>query len=324
MGLAVGDALGYPAEFRSRSLLLSLLGENALFDFVGINDSVFAGVPPYIFGAEHPPGSFTDDTQMSLCVAEALLRSWDASLPELMKDMARHFVAWSQSPENDRAPGSSCMTGCENLSQGLPWYEAGVAQSKGCGSAMRVAPIGLVYSSNRRRLLEVARASSLPTHGHDAAVEGAAAAALLVAMALEGASPEMMWEHVLQECGPRSSDFRECWETLPAFLSEPPEKALSKDGLGEGWVAEEAVASALYCYWRHPNDFVAAVHMAALTDGDSDTLACITGGISGAALGLEALPLSWRQRVEQSDRLHEVGAQLWEAAQRVQRQTQGL
>jgi ADP-ribosylglycohydrolase len=177
---------------------------------------------------------------------------------------------------------------------------------------MRVASIGLLYWKHREQLLEVARASSLLTHGHNAAVEGAAAAALLVALALEEKTPQDMFDEVLATCGPRSQDFRRCFERLPSLLERDPSEVLSNRGLGEGWVAEEAVASALYCFWRSPRDFASTVLMGANTDGDSDSIACIAGGISGAFNGFEAIPKEWRDDVEGAKALVELSDALYD------------
>jgi ADP-ribosylglycohydrolase len=315
LGLAIGDALGFPTEFRSHKQIVAAFPPRGVEEMVSIDDPRWAGTA-VVVGAEHPPGTYTDDTQMTIAVARALLVAGDADLDTLMREMGRNFVEWSESPDNNRAPGSTCMTGCAGLAGGVPWREAGVAQSKGCGSAMRVAPIGLFYWHNRARLLEVARSSSLLTHGHHAAIEGAAAGALMIALALEGASPAEMYGAIMEECAPHSPDLRACFEKLPSLLNEPPEIALSKQGLGEGWVAEEAVASALYCVWRYPRDFREAVLCGVNTDGDSDSIACITGGIMGASLGLEAIPKAWREQVEHSSFLYELGQQLYAASQK--------
>ena len=88
---------------------------------------------------------------------------------------------------------------------------------------------------------------------------------------------------------------------------------LTKGALGEGWVAEEAVASAMYCFWKHPNDYYRAVHAAINTDGDSDSIGTITGSVLGARLGIEAIPMSWRENVENSDYLHDLGRRLFES-----------
>ncbi|HYH97900.1 ADP-ribosylglycohydrolase family protein [Hyalangium sp.] len=306
-GLAVGDALGYPAEFRTRVQLLREVGPEGITGFLRLKDSRFSR--PFIIGPDHPPGTFTDDTQMTLAVAEALLSHGRGGRDALMQEMGRHFVAWHRSPDNNRAPGATCGRGCENLERGVPWREAGVAESKGCGSAMRVAPIGLFYE-DLDEVESVARDSSLLTHGHPAALEASAAAALLVALALRGVSPPQMYEEMMRRCGGRSPDFDQCLSKVPGLLNHPPEQVLTTAMLGEGWVAEEAVASALYCFWRHPDDYRAAVLEAVNTDGDSDSLATITGSISGARLGLEAIPAEWVQEVERSTSLQDVGAQL--------------
>jgi ADP-ribosylglycohydrolase len=307
VGLAVGDALGYPAEFRTRAQLLRELGPEGITGFLRLKDPRFSR--PFMTGPDHPPGTFTDDTQMTLAVAEALLSQGGAGREPLMQEMGRRFVEWHRSPDNNRAPGATCGTGCENLARGVHWRKAGVAESKGCGSAMRVAPVGLFYE-DLDEVESVARDSSLPTHGHPAALEASAAAALLVALALRGTPPERMYEEVMRRCGGRSPDFDQCFSQVPGLLEQPPEKVLIKGVLGEGWVAEEAVASALYCFWRHPDDYRAAVLEALNTDGDSDSLATIAGSISGARLGLSAIPPEWVRDVERSEYLLDVGARL--------------
>jgi ADP-ribosylglycohydrolase len=311
VGLAVGDALGYPAELRSREQILREIGPEGITGFLSDKDPCFTR--PFVVGPDHPPGTFTDDTQMTLAVAAGLLDAGEGDLEAIMEAVARHFVLWAASPDNDRAPGQTCMTGCGNLRKGVPWREAGVARSKGCGSAMRVAPVGLVFHRDPDRLLEVARATSLPTHGHPAAVEGAAAAALMVALALDGADGEAMHRAIQSRCFGRARDFDDCLGRVPGLLAEPPWKVLGQDGLGEGWVAEEAVASALYCVWRHPDDFRAAVLEAVNTDGDSDSLAAICGSVMGASLGVEGIPPEWVEGVESRAHLEAVARRLWAA-----------
>lgn len=315
LGLAIGDAYGFPAEFRRRAQILDSFGPEGLSGFVALHDPRWPA-RPLIMGRAHPPGTYSDDTQMTIAVAKALVAASHEPLDVLMETMGREFVAWSHAPDNDRAPGNACMTGCQALARGAPWRVAGVRDSKGCGSAMRVAPIGLRYANDRMRLLEVARASSLLTHGHDAAVEGAAAAALLVALALEGRDAAAMYEAIMDECAPRSRDFATCLSKVPALLDAPPEVALSSAGLGESWVAEEAVASALWCFWRTPRDFEATVRVASNTDGDSDSIACIAGSISGAFNGVDAIPSTLARDVENADGLRALAGHLWRVSQR--------
>ncbi len=295
VGLAVGDALGFPAEFRSREQMLLEFGSKGITDFV-----------------TESPHLYTDDTQMSIAVARGLLDVGDKNLDTLMTEIGRQFVRWSESADNNRAPGRACMAGCANLKQGAAWRAAGIESSKGCGSAMRVSPIGLYYE-DLDRVVEVARASSLLTHGHNAALEGAASAALLVALALRGSGPQDMYTEIQSRCFGRSPDFDRCLAKVPAMVDKPPEEVLVKGMLGEGWVAEEAVASALYCVWAHPDDYRRAVLTAVNTDGDSDSIAAITGSIMGARLGIDEIPKTWRESVENPHELLELGQLLWKA-----------
>ena len=312
LGLAIGDALGFPTEFRRRDAIASAFPPSGVDDFVALHDPRWPP-RPLIVGRAHPPGTYSDDTQMTIALAEGLLAAGrDAPIDALMDSIGAAFIAWSTSDDNNRAPGNACMTGAQRLARGVPWREAGVADSKGCGSAMRVAPIGIVYRADRTRLLEVARAQSILTHRHDAGIEGAAAAALLVKLALDGATPDAMFDAVMAECAPRSSDFAACFGKVRAYVARgvPPEIALTSGHLGESWVAEEAVASALYCFWRSPDDFRSVVLTAANTDGDSDSIACIAGSIAGAYVGAHAIPEGWRTKVENAAGLRALAARL--------------
>jgi ADP-ribosylglycohydrolase len=84
------------------------------------------------------------------------------------------------------------------------------------------------------------------------------------------------------------------------------------DLLGGGWVAEEALACSLACVLKHPSDYDAAVKRGANNGGDSDSIASITGAISGAYLGVSAIPKHWRKRVENRAVLIELSKQIYE------------
>lgn len=317
LGLAIGDALGYPHEFRTVKQVQREIAPEGITTFLRLQDERFTR--PWIVGTDHPPGTFTDDTQMSMAVAEAMIEVGRAGLYDrsdrdaLMGAMARHFVAWFDSDKNDRAPGETTGIACKRLREGASWREAGVVESKGCGANMRVAPIGLVFGKDLEACADVARDCARITHAHPAALEGAAAAALCVALA--HLSPEQIHAEVTRLCGGRSPDFDEIWTKVPNVLAAPAERVLvargsTPEALGEGWVAEEAIASALWCMWQHPDDYRAAVLRAVNTDGDSDSIATMAGSICGARLGLDAIPEEWRRDVEDSAALHDLASRL--------------
>ncbi len=72
---------------------------------------------------------------------------------------------------------------------------------------------------------------------------------------------------------------------------------------GEGWIAEEAFATGLLCFLLFPDDPVAALRRAAVSSGDSDSIACLVGAFAGAFHGLAAWPEGWVRRIEYHDRL---------------------
>jgi len=282
-GLAIGDALGWPLEFIPLSSIKARYGPQGLRDLPD-------------------PALFTDDTQMSLAIAKALIESGEADLEMLMRAVAAHFIAWKNSPENNRAPGAACMRGVEALEAGIPWYESGVPYSKGCGSAMRVAPIGYLYQDDPARLRSVAIATGRVTHTHRTAEAACLAAAFLVKLALDGIPPHLYLEVVLDVTSGISDEFDAALMRMAHALTLSSEEEAMRY-IGEGWTGEEAIALALYCVLRYPDDYAAAIWRAANSNGDSDSVACITGGIMGARLGVKAIPPAWIARIEKSNEL---------------------
>ena len=100
----------------------------------------------------------------------------------------------------------------------------------------------------------------------------------------------------------------------PDIIQREPPAALSEAGLGEAWVAEEAVVCALYCVERGAT-FEEVVVLGANTDGDSDSIAAIAGSIAGAR-GLSTIPQTWVRRIEDSVKLLELADDLFSAYQR--------
>jgi ADP-ribosylglycohydrolase len=79
------------------------------------------------------------------------------------------FVQWFFSPENNRAPGMTCLRACEALSRGGDWQAASEVGSKGCGANMRVAPLGLIPGLDEQQRSGAAQLQSALTHGHPSA-----------------------------------------------------------------------------------------------------------------------------------------------------------
>ncbi|MBN1848323.1 MAG: ADP-ribosylglycohydrolase family protein [Deltaproteobacteria bacterium] len=305
-GLAIGDALGRPTEFLKLPQIKAKYGNNGIHDLPD-------------------PALFTDDTQMSVAIAEALIRAGEKDIESIMVTVKDEFIKWYHSPENIRAPGRTCLTGVAKMEQGIHWCDSGVATSKGCGSAMRAAPIGYLYQNDPDKLREVAHATGICTHGHPTADAACIGAAYLVKLALDGIEPQDMIPKLLQFTAGVSREFDEaikkvgeCMEQesslpispIPLFAVSPIPVAL-----GEGWIGEEAVGLSLYCFLRYPENFEKVIIRGANTNGDSDSIACIGGSISGAFLGIDAIPKSWIQRIEKTEYLDDIATKLAEKKQ---------
>ena len=284
--MAIGDALGASTEFLSLAQIKLKYGQKGITDLPD-------------------PALYTDDTQMSIAIAEALIRSGEKDIEEIMVGVKDEFIKWYHSPDNTRAPGRTCLTGVGKMEQGLHWSESGVAGSKGCGSAMRAAPIGYLYQNDPGKLREVAHATGICTHGHPTADAACIGAAYLVKLALDGITPENMINDLLDFTGGISGEWDKAIVKVKKCLDwEDEEKALKY--LGEGWIGEEAVALSLYCFLKYPDSYEKVVIRGANTDGDSDSIACIGGSLSGAYLGADAIPNHWIQQIEKTEYLDEL------------------
>ena len=294
LGLAIGDAMGAPAEFMSLDQIKRVYGDRGVRDLPDL-------------------AVYTDDTQMSIAIAEALIEAGHKDIETLMERVKEEFIKWYHAPDTpSRAPGKTCLTGVANMEKGIHWTRSGLPESKGCGSAMRSAPVGYYYQHNPEKLKGVAHITGICTHRHPTADAACIGAAYLVKLALDGVEPSRMIGKLLNFTRGISDEWKEAIEKVDKCLDwEDEEKALSF--LGEGWVGEEAVALALYCFLRYPDSYEKCVLRAANTNGDSDSIACIAGAISGAYLGVNAIPANWVERIERSEYLIDLSDRLAEA-----------
>ncbi len=303
VGLAVGDALGHPTEFIS-----SVSAIQKRYGAKGIREFAAQG--------RHPAGTFTDDTQMTVSVLRALVRHGHDELDALMTCLGEEFLAWSVHRDNNRAPGGTCLTGCRNFSSGRSWKDAGVKESKGCGAAMRAAPLGLFFSDDAQ-LVRLAAAQSVLTHSHPTGIASSVAAAAAVAHVARGGALSGLLDFVtscvercddalLLELGATPELVKRVGNREQLKLLERTREALSQDTddvctlLGGAWIGEEAVATALWCVLKTDGNFEEAIVRGATSSGDSDSIACIAGSICGALQGYDAIPARFSAKVEKS------------------------
>ncbi|MFF7288919.1 ADP-ribosylglycohydrolase family protein [Streptomyces griseorubiginosus] len=324
VGLALGDALGFPTEFNDVRSILAKCGPWREMELI-------------------TPAVVSDDTQMTLAVGRGLRAAMDRGVlgPELAESVRREFIAWNRSPENNRAPGNTCLRACDLLERPeLPWQDASQIGSKGCGANMRVASVGLVPGLSDEQRAGAAQLQAALTHGHPTALAASDLTARAVRLLAQGAEPGELvgllrsyalvnrgqyHERWLGDLWTRSQDptsgqfmargWDECLAVLDR-LDDAVRTASPEDdpclATGAGWIAEEALATGLLCFLQFPEEPLTALRRAACSSGDSDSIACLTGAFAGAHLGADAWPVEWADRIEYGSELVTLGA-LWDA-----------
>ena len=313
IGGAIGDALGYPIEFKK-----------------GIEAEV-TGFTEYEGGT----GFISDDTQMTLFTASGILnylaKKKEGETVSLIRDgIYPAYKRWvftqtkRYCPEEltvpnaletagfipsimdqkalfaDRAPGDTCI-GALKKECIFTVFHPYSKDKKGCGGVMRVAPIGLSFEP--AEAMEKATDAAALTHFHRTGYSSAAAFALIISEIVNCGASLTEAVNIAIRSGRQVYGAED--ETASALekamdLSEGdlrPSRAIGK--LGGGWTGEEALAIAVYCALKE-QDIRECLLMAVNHDGDSDSTGAICGNILGALYGYEALPDDWQEQVELS------------------------
>ena len=329
VGGAIGDALGYPVEFAKSE------GE--------IQRVLSATTPTHLPRAKSGKAIVSDDTQMTLFTAEGLLRARQRSIERgicstevvLLRAYQRWLSTQGAEQANNRwtgeqrgwlldvpelhaarAPGNTCLSALhESLTRdgSCPSTARPPNDSKGCGAVMRSAPIGLAASSIEEAF-ELARDAAVLTHGHPS---GYLAAAYFAAMIFEIAR-DVELATALDHADVLLAKQSDHLETRRAVIRARDVARLSSkasrdelESLGQGWVAEESLAIAVYCALTASRDHVAdALYVSVAHAGDSDSTGSMTGNLLGAMWGIEAFPAAWINDVELRETTEQLGCDL--------------
>jgi ADP-ribosylglycohydrolase len=276
-------------------------------------------------------GAITDDTQLTLFTAEALLRAEHCRVLDpacRTADVAWHaYLRWLRTqgevvqprglPDEDgwlvgvkglharRAPGVTCLAALRKGRMGS--IRDPLNDSKGCGGVMRVAPAGFVPGQPFRLGCELAAL----THGHPTGWLAAGYLAQLVHEVAEGASLADGAERALDvlERQPGHEETSGLVRRALALAGSPRDAPEDLETLGAGFVAEEALAIALLAALR-ADGFEHGVLLAVNHSGDSDSTGSIAGNLLGLALGEHAIPGRWLARLELRDVVEQVADDL--------------
>ena len=318
-GGAIGDALGYPIEFHR-----------------GIKSKTITRYPD-------DKGIISDDTQMTLFTANGLL--WRETrlinkgiAPDIVDALYLAYLDWLETQDKykvnqnrvtwlkyipelkvQRAPGQTCLAALASGQKGT--ISKPINDSKGCGGLMRLAPVGLCARSPELAGEYGARCSAI-THGHIYSTLASFVFGAIINIltntqdSIKGAITSSI--SLLQDF---CKQYKLCSKKVLADFVTIINSAISlseQEGsdinaikkLGEGWVAEEALAIAIYSCLKHSDSFEEAIVCAVNHDGDSDSTGAVAGNILGAYVGYEAIPEKWKTGLQMHETILEIAEDL--------------
>jgi poly(ADP-ribose) glycohydrolase ARH3 len=289
VGSAIGDAMGELAfQYRDRNMLIAAAERMAEL-------------------------RYTDDTAMAIGLATSLVNKGHVEGHHLGETFHRNF---------EKEPWRGYATGPPTIfslvrSKEITYVDAaqmlfGGSGSFGNGAAMRIVPLGLLFH-NSRQIYEFACKSAEVTHAHPIGKDGAAVQALAVAQAVrldstETFRPEHFVRYLIDFA--RTSEVREKLELLKELLNEDIPPPMVAKQLGQSVAVHESLPFAIYSFLRFPSSFEDCLYCAIMHGGDRDTLGAMAGAISGAYLGFEAIPLLWRTKLENREKIEMLALEL--------------
>ena len=288
LGLACGDALGRPVEFRPPEQITVEYGE--------LTEMVANGTHG------KPAGTVTDDTEMALCIARSMAERGEFN-PE---DTAKRFVAWYNSGPFDI--GLMTSDALRRIDTGIPWETAGQevweerseGSNAGNGSVMRCAPYAVAFADDWDTLQRVSRESSAITHADPRCTHGCAALNLTIAALLD-AGEQPLTRALDALSADASESLREVLEPIPDDI-EPAELQNS------GFVLH-TLQTALYHALTAESAEDAIVN-AVNGGGDTDTIGAVAGAVAGARFGAPALTDRWLDRLSVASELRSLAQKL--------------
>ncbi|ACC79555.1 MULTISPECIES: ADP-ribosylglycohydrolase family protein [Nostoc] len=283
MGLCVGDALGVPVEFTSRA------------ERVKSPVTTMQGYGTW----NQPPGTWSDDSSLSFCLAECLCRGY--SLDAIANSFWRWYKEAYWTPRGDVFDiGQTTHTAIMRLKQGVVPHQAGgkVENSNGNGSLMRILPMAYCHRNlTLGELLARVHDVSAITHAHARSQMSCGIYISIAVALLEGADPQTAYLQALQDI--------QTIYSVREFLLEKPHfgrifsgeiAKLPVEEINSGGYVIDTLESSLWCL-LNSSSYSEAVLKAVNLGGDADTTAAVTGGLAGIYYGVENIPQKWMNQI---------------------------
>lgn len=291
VGSALGDAVGEIAfTYPQRATLSAYLDQNSEF-------------------------GYTDDTAMAVGLAESMIERGEIEQEHLGETFRLNF---EREPWRGYASGPPTIFSLVK-EHGIPYPEAARTifngnGSLGNGAAMRVTPVGLLYYKAPDLYHQVCRSAEV-THAHPVGMDGAAVQARAVAFAVtldpKKAFPVDTFIQKLIDFA-RTSEIETKMSLVKKLIAEGISPGPAADRLGRSVAVHESMPFALYSFLKYPQSFEQCLFCAILNGGDRDTLGAMACAVSGAYLGIEAIPSVWRQKLENRAYIEQLALRLSE------------
>ena len=291
MGVCVGDALGVPVEFTSR------------------RDRLHSPVTTLQGYGTHnqPPGTWSDDSSLTLCLAEALCdwlpsQNSEATFYEAIAD---YFCRWysqaNWTPHGEVFDiGNTTAVAIKRLQQGISPTQAGGTseESNGNGSLMRILPLVYLYPFlDLSSLIQKVHHVSCLTHGHPRSQVACGLYISIAVSLLEDYSPKDAYQRGIHQV--------EAIYQHPPYISEMQHFQCVMEGevftlpiekiRSDGYVVH-TLEAALWCFCNS-SSYREAVLNAVNLGEDTDTTAAVTGGLAGIYYGIEDIPATWVEQI---------------------------
>ena len=329
IGGAAGDALGFAVEFLEDWRIFERYGERGITDYLLSDDIALISddTQMTLFTAEG--------------ILRAAGKSKNPTDDEIVKSIYESYLGWLQTQNsqrknilykdtlllyldelyNKRAPGLTCIAALESGKFGT--FDKPLNESKGCGGIMRIAPIAIYLAQTKEydklyEIAEVAARSAAITHGHPLGIIPSGFLGVFISYLLRGDFPGKALQKAKDATKKLFASYNKLFCDYTKYCFDLVDKAVNlacpkndedkvEDDLdairelGEGWVAEETLAIALYCSLKYINDengFEKALIASVNHSGDSDSTGALTGNIMGALVGYKNIPQKFKSKLE--------------------------
>lgn len=296
-GVAIGDALGVPVEFRDRNSLR----ENPITDMVG-------------YGTYNlPPGTFSDDSSLTFCLAEALTKAFDLNL------IGQNFIQWCY--HNYWTPGGNVFDigiatrkAIDRLARGIqPDLAGGMdASSNGNGSLMRISPL-LFYLLDRpvNERYEITKQVSSITHGHIRSVMACFYYLEFARQLFEQKDKFEIYKNLQTEITNHftSLSINQTEVALIDRLLKQNIYELKEDNINSSGYVLHTLEASIWCLLTTEN-YRDAVLKAVNLGEDTDTTGAVTGALAGLLYGHKNIPANWLKQLAKHEDIADLAERL--------------